>query len=106
MYQLAHDPIGKETAASTADVAKMLNSLPRGVAFVRAGDDVEVTYTHNAPSRVSQAEHTVRLQTIYGQTRAKYCHSRAEVEQQLLTEADDSAGGAQLDNPDDLSSGW
>lgn len=110
MFQLARDPIGKVTEASTSEIAKMLSSLPRRAAFVRSGDDVGVIYTHNIPQRVSQAEHAARLNAIRQQTRAKYCHPREEVEQRLLAEVDGGSGQpsspGQPTSPDALLGGW
>lgn len=83
MRYLAEHPLGKESAVSTADVGKMLNSLPRRAAFVRAGNTVGVIYTHNTPPAPSRTELYERGKLVLMQTRAKYCHPRASVEQGL-----------------------
>ena len=85
MRYLAENPLGKQSAASTADVGKMLNQLPRRVAFVRSGDTVGVIYTHDTPEPPTRLEYSERTNLVLTQTRAKYCHPRTEVEQGFQT---------------------
>ncbi len=83
MQRLADQPIGKTTAASTADVGRMLTSLPRRAAFVRSGDTVGVIFTHDTPQLPSPREQAERAALVLAQTRTKYCHPRVEVEAAL-----------------------
>jgi hypothetical protein len=106
MFVLADNPIGKESEASTADVGKMLNSLPRRAAFVRSGDDVGVIYTHNTPQRVYDIELGPRIAAIRDQTRAKYCHPRGDVERGFMADDDQSGPGQPPDTPNAPNDGW
>jgi hypothetical protein len=83
MVHLAASPIGKATAASTADVAKMLTALPPRAAFVRSGEDIGPIYTNDSPPQVPPNELAYRLQGIQHQTRGKYCRPRGQVEWSL-----------------------
>ncbi len=83
MLHLAENPIGKPSQPSTADVGKMLTSLPRRAAFVRSGNDVGVLYTHHTPQRVKNTDLRKRAAAIVLRTRQKYCHPREEVEAAL-----------------------
>lgn len=84
MRYLAEYPLGKQSAASTADVAKMLNQLPRRAAFVRSGDTVGMIYTNNTPKPLAQTELSERLKYIREFTRMAYCHPRTEIEQRFI----------------------
>lgn len=110
MFQLAQQPIGKETEASTADVSKILNQLPRRYALVRSGDDTGVIRTHDTPPRVSQPEFAARFSAIRQQTRARYCHPREDVERGTFADAGGGSGSqgspSQPVNPNDPLGGW
>lgn len=98
MIALAEEPIGKRTAPSTTVVAGMLTQLPRRAAFVRTGETVGVIYTNDTPQRLSGRELVARVQTVLEQTRAKYCHPRAEVEQ-VPTQPDEVVEGVPNESP-------
>lgn len=83
MYALEQEPIGKKTTSSTNEVAQMLSSLPPRAAFVRTTDTVGVIYTNNTPPRLTGQDLVQRAKIILTQTRQKYCHTRAEIEQAL-----------------------
>lgn len=98
MISLAEEPIGKKSAPSTTVVANMLTQLPRRAAFVRSGETVGVIYTNDTPERLSGRELVARVRTVLGQTRAKYCHPRAEVEH-VVTQSDEIAVGELNESP-------
>ncbi len=81
MHYLAEHPLGKESVASTADVGKMLNQLPKRAAFVRSGNTVGIIYTHDTPPQNGSLPDDMAY--IRDHTRQVYCHPRAEVEQRF-----------------------
>lgn len=83
-YLVAH-PLGKETTASTADVGKMLNQLPKRAAFVRSGETVGVIFTHDTPGLPADLKD--RAEYVRVHTRDTYCHPKADVEQRLNGQA-------------------
>ena len=100
MQRLAEHPIGKATAASTSDVAKMLMSLPRRAAFVRSGETVGVIYTQDTPKLPSEREQAERTTFVRDQTRTKYCHPRAKVEAEAVVTATTTPIDASTGNAD------
>jgi hypothetical protein len=84
MRYLAEYPLGKQSSASTADVGKMLNQLPRRAAFVRSSDTVGVIYTHDTPKPPTHLELFTRARDILEHTRVVYCHPRTEIEQRFM----------------------
>ena len=58
--------------------------MPPRAAFVRSGELIGVIYTNETPEAVSEVELDERLDIIQEQTRAKYCHPKAEVEQAFM----------------------
>jgi hypothetical protein len=84
MQLLAEQPIGKATAASTADVARMLTNLPRRAAFVRSADTIGVIYMHDAIPPLPSPMLYERAKGILKQTRATYCRPKAEVERWFM----------------------
>jgi Type IV secretion-system coupling protein DNA-binding domain len=84
MQVLAENPIGKATAASPTEVAKMLTNLPRRAAFVRSADTVGVIYTHNAIPPLPRDMLYTRISGILNQTRQIYCRPKAEVERWFM----------------------
>jgi hypothetical protein len=84
MEALADDPIGKATATSTTDVARMLTHLPRRAAFVRSADTIGVIYTHNTIPALPGNMLYERALHVLQQTRATYCRPKAEVEQWFM----------------------
>jgi len=84
MQRLAEEPIGKQTTATPAEVARMLTQLPKRAAFVRSGDTVGVIYTHNTPEALPQRELFERANAILQHTRVVYCKPRAEVERLFM----------------------
>lgn len=79
MKHLAHYPIGKASALSTSEVARMLTGLPSRAAFVSSGEDTRVFYTDKTLPLVSVAEQRRRIYLIRDQTRVKYCKPKEEV---------------------------
>jgi len=96
MFHLAEHPIGKRSQPNSTLVAQWLSTLPRRSAFVRSGDDVGMIYTFDTPPHLTGSELAARMQAIQAQTRAKYCHRRAEVEQ-LFRNPDKSPPAPQPD---------
>jgi hypothetical protein len=97
MRYLAEHPLGKQSTASTADVGKMLNQLPRRSAFVRSGDTIGVIYTHDTPKPPTQLQLFSRIKDILEHTRVVYCHPRTEIEQRFT--APQSAGSGVIGQP-------
>ena len=84
MQYLSENPIGKATTLSTAEVARILTSLPKRSAFVRSANTVGVVYTHNtAPGKTGNALYE-RIKGVLMQTRKTYCHPRNEVERWFM----------------------
>src|SRR5258708_31461112 len=69
--------------AITKVVAGWRADMHRRTAFVRSGEDGGTIYTFDTPREVTGDELQRRLQAIQAQTRAKYCHSVAQVNQVL-----------------------
>jgi hypothetical protein len=84
MQRLAVYPIGKATTTTPADVAKMLNQLPRRAAFVRSGDTTGVVYTQDTPQGMDPTTYADVYGYIQDQTRQTYCHPKTEVEQWFM----------------------
>ncbi len=84
MRYLAEHPLGTRSTVSTAEVGKMLNSLPKRAAFVRSGKTVGTIYTHQTPKHLSNVDYDQWVRSIRAQTRLKYCRPKAEVEQALF----------------------
>jgi len=80
MRALAARPIGRKAEASTAAVAQLLTQLPRRHALVRSGDDVGRIHTYDTPPKLEGQALEERVRMIRDQTRAKYCHSHAQVQ--------------------------
>ena len=85
IFILSGNPIGKRTRTTktTADIAQMLNSLPRRAAFIRSGEDVATIFTEDTPEMVSPATLRQRVERIKAATRQKYCKPRSEVERDM-----------------------
>jgi hypothetical protein len=80
MSYLAEHPIGKQSAASSTAVSRQLAQLPNRVAFVHSAEATGVIVTLDTSRNVTGAEFAARLWQLQVQTRAKYCHPRAEIE--------------------------
>ncbi len=80
MAYLAAHPIGKQSAPSSTGVAHLLSQLPNRFAYVRSAEAGGEVYTQDTSPHVTGAELTARVQQLRAQTRARYCHPRAEIE--------------------------
>ena len=85
MHYLAGHPVGKRVAGS-GNVAGMLTQLPARCAFVKSDKAVGVIRTHDTAPKLTGDELARRLFAIREQTRATYCHPRAEVEKPQETQ--------------------
>lgn len=79
MHYLAEHPVGKQSAGS-GSVAAMLTQLPARAAFVKSDKAIGVIFTHDTPGKLTGEDLQRRMFAIREQTRAAYCHARAEVE--------------------------
>jgi hypothetical protein len=79
MHYLAEHPVGKQKSSS-GNVAAMLTQLPARAAFVKSDKIVGAIYTHDTPRKLTGDDLQRRMFSIREQTRATYCHPRAEVE--------------------------
>src|SRR5206468_4612046 len=64
MFHLSHNPIGKKTTQTPAEIAQMLASLPRRAVFVRSGEDVATIFTENTPKMAPQSLFRQRVARI------------------------------------------
>jgi hypothetical protein len=80
MNYLSLNPIGKKSTLSPVEVSHMLMQLPRRAAFVRSGQDVGVIYTDKTADHCVTGEPGKRYYLIRGQTRAKYCTAKVELD--------------------------
>lgn len=83
MEYLADHPVGKETVQSSSEIAHLLTQLPRGMIFVRSGDDVGEVQTSklNKGFGTTDPRHFQELmQNLLEQTRQRYAKPRDQVE--------------------------
>lgn len=81
------NPIGKKTTTSNTEVASMLTQLPPRAAFIRAGDEIGVVYTHDTEEPIDDdVVISIVKEMVRDQTRAMYCRAKADIEQGHVTD--------------------
>ncbi len=83
MKYLADHPVGQETVQTSSEIAHLLTQLPRGMIFIRSGDDVGEVQTSKLKKGVGTTDprHFRELmQNLLEQTWQRYAKPRDQVE--------------------------